>query len=95
MIVFDPKTSLVLIIAFLNFILGGFVYLQNQKEAVNRTFGIMTLLVGLWAISAFIFRSVPLNGLSYLFGFVLYDVAALLPTSFLLMTLTFPPYSLF
>ncbi|MEK9174935.1 MAG: ATP-binding protein [Patescibacteria group bacterium] len=94
MIVLDPKTSLVLVIAILNFLLGGFVYLQNKKEAVNKSFGIMTLLVGLWSISAFIFRAAPLNTLSFFFSYILYDAAALLPASFLLMTLTFPPYSL-
>jgi signal transduction histidine kinase len=54
----------------------------------------MTLLVGSWSLAAFIFRIVPLGILANSFGFILYDIAALLPTSFLIMTLSFPPYSL-
>ncbi|MDP3800122.1 MAG: ATP-binding protein [bacterium] len=94
MIVLDPKTSLILVIAFINFVLGAFVFIQNRKAAINQSFGIMTILVGSWAISAFLFRILPVGTISFSFAYILYDVAALLPTSFLLMTLLFPPFSM-
>ncbi len=94
MLSFDPKTSLVLIVAFLNFILGGFIIYNNRKEAVNKSFAIMTVLVGVWSLMAFIFRAAPMSGYAHTFGYLLYSAAALLPTSFLIMALTFPPYSL-
>lgn len=91
---FDPKTSFVLITALLNFVLGAFVLFKNSKEEVNQTFGVMTFLVGLWSLVAFLFRAWVFNETAYMFGFFLYDVAALLPISFLVMALAFPPYSL-
>jgi len=90
----DTKTSLLIIIAFLNFLLGFFVLLKNRKEHLNKSFGVMTVLVGVWALTAFAFRAIPEDALAYLFGYILYSSAALLPGSFLIVALLFPPYSL-
>lgn len=90
---FAPSTFLVLIIGFLNFILGTMVLFKNRKNILNISFGIMALLVGIWSFSAFLFRVIPLEYDPYFFGVILYVVAAFLPTSFLVMTLSFPPRS--
>lgn len=91
---FTTQNSLILIITFLDFILGALVFLQNKKDPVNITFGVMTFLIGLWSLGAFFFRALPFNIESITVGYVLYILASLLPISCLAVTLAFPPYSL-
>lgn len=91
MITFDLSTSFVLTIGLLNCFLGLTVLLRSVPTAVNRSFGVMTLLVGLWSLAAFFFRVSSDSGLALLLGYALYASAVLLPPAFFVMSLNFPP----
>lgn len=91
MITFDLPTSFVLTIGLLNCFLGLTVLFRSAPTAVNRSFGVMTLLVGLWSLAAFFFRATTQTDLSVLLGYTLYASATLLPPAFFVMSLNFPP----
>jgi signal transduction histidine kinase len=90
---FDLRSFLLLLAALLNFTLGVFVLSKSYDDMVSRTFGVMTLLVSLWSFSGFLFSAVTSIELIRYIAFVLYAVAALLPTSFLMFALSFQPVS--
>lgn len=91
MITFDLPTSFVLTIGLLNLFLGLTVLLRSVPTAVNRSFGVMTLLVGLWSLAAFFFRAATQLDTALVLGYVLYASAVLLPPAFFVMSLNFPP----
>ncbi len=95
MIFFDIRNTLIVITIFLDVLLGLMIFLENRRDPVNISFGVMTLLISHWSIWALFFRILPFGIFAVFSGYWLYYAASFLPLSFLVMTMTFPPYNLF
>lgn len=87
---FDIKNILILVIAIINLVYGALIYLKDRKNSIGILFFLLTISVGIWGLSMFMFRSAQEEYLSLFFARILYFSAAVIPFVFIYFSTIFP-----
>ncbi len=85
----DVVSSLLIVVFFVNLVLGFFIVEKDRKSRINLLYGSLTLIISLWSISIFFFRVVHSFFLVSLFTNIAYISVAAIPLFFVYFSFLF------
>jgi len=87
----DLKNSLLFVVAFLNILIGFYVYSKNWKSQLRLSFLLLTISVALWSVSIVFSNNISYFNFSFFWPRAFnYLAAGFIAVNFLWLTMLFP-----